>query len=376
MDKNSEKRIPDMSEPHDVSSSDNKIITLKADKKTDGNKTNYYPVQSRNFKDLFTSNKHRARYITSLFIILVGAIYIFVGSVTTLFAGAHDVKYVNILFFAMNIGLLWLINYEIIHFFRNINFHISLQVFSYVLIIAMYFWPFSFNFHNNYNFFFYDQFKMDWLKWYVNLFIGLGFFGAYLSFCLFSKKINIKDVLMIFWMCLFFTFFIKSLTIFSLNPSYGFSFLIWLILIVIMTDSFAFLGGMAYGKKKFAPKISPHKTIEGVITGFAVGSVLGIAYAFTTYFLADAGQINGSWMVLDSEFGKTLIKIVMYILLSIFLSAIAILSDLFFSWIKRRNNVKDFSNLLPGHGGIIDRVDALSVVCVVMFVLLTLFVGR
>lgn len=112
---------------------------------------------------------------------------------------------------------------------------------------------------------------------------------------------------------------------------------IFVILIACVTDIFALFGGKLIGKHKLT-KISPNKTIEGSITGTVIAIIIG-----TTYYIT----------LIDST---NIIKIV---LLTAFLSIVGQIGDLFFSLIKRENNVKDYSNLIPGHGGILDRIDSI-----------------
>lgn len=112
---------------------------------------------------------------------------------------------------------------------------------------------------------------------------------------------------------------------------------IFVILIACTTDIFALLGGRLIGKHKFT-KISPNKTIEGCVTGLIVAVIVT-----TTYYITLVDNTN-------------ILKIV---LLTAGLSAIGQIGDLFFSLIKRENDVKDFSNLIPGHGGILDRIDSI-----------------
>ena len=96
---------------------------------------------------------------------------------------------------------------------------------------------------------------------------------------------------------------------------------------------------MYIGKNKLAPSISPHKTIEGFIGGALMGTFVATTFYFT---------------VIDSN-----ISLVILILTTAFLSVIGQLGDLVFSSIKRTYGVKDFSNLIPGHGGILDRLDSI-----------------
>lgn len=124
---------------------------------------------------------------------------------------------------------------------------------------------------------------------------------------------------------------------------------IMLILITTLTDTFAYLGGMLIGKHTFT-KISPKKTIEGCIIGSLVST-----------FICSVYYVN----VINTQ--ESLFVIILSILL---LSIIGQIGDLFFSAIKRKYNKKDFSNLIPGHGGILDRLDSLIFVIIAFVVLI------
>ena len=105
-----------------------------------------------------------------------------------------------------------------------------------------------------------------------------------------------------------------------------------------MTDTFALFGGKLFGKNKLCKEISPNKTVEGSITGTIFSTIIGTIFY---YFLVG---------------GKSLIII---ITLTFILSIFGQFGDLFFSSIKREHKLKDFSNVIPGHGGILDRLDSL-----------------
>ncbi len=120
--------------------------------------------------------------------------------------------------------------------------------------------------------------------------------------------------------------------------NYGIKYFILLILITTLTDTFALFGGKLIGKHKFT-NISPNKTIEGCIIGTIIST-----FVCTMYYI---NIINASTNIL------TVISII------IFLSVIGQCGDLFFSAIKREFNKKDFGNLIPGHGGILDRLDSI-----------------
>ena len=107
------------------------------------------------------------------------------------------------------------------------------------------------------------------------------------------------------------------------------------------SDAFALFAGMLFGKHKLAPSLSPKKTVEGSIGGFIGSIVCVLIYAVIV------GNIWG--------FEPNYLIFVLYGLLG---SAISQLGDLSFSYIKRQYGIKDYGNLLPGHGGILDRFDS------------------
>ena len=115
--------------------------------------------------------------------------------------------------------------------------------------------------------------------------------------------------------------------------------LIYLLLITIFTDSFAYIIGSLIGTKKLIPSVSPKKTIEGMV----VGSIMGTFVAAMFYNT-----------VIDSA-----LNIGTLILITLFLSILGQFGDLVFSAIKRYFKTKDFSNIMPGHGGILDRLDSI-----------------
>lgn len=122
----------------------------------------------------------------------------------------------------------------------------------------------------------------------------------------------------------------------------------FLILIVtICTDIFAYLVGMMIGIHKVT-KISPKKSLEGYIGGAVMGTVLSSIYYMT--FIGEASWLN-----------------VMFALAV--MSIACELGDLFYSLIKREEGIKDFSNLIPGHGGVLDRIDSLTIVTLVYVLL-------
>lgn len=132
-----------------------------------------------------------------------------------------------------------------------------------------------------------------------------------------------------------------------LAPEYGFEALIFVLGVVWATDSGAFFAGRTIGGLKLAPGISPKKTWAGAIGGLV--SAVAVAAA-----LARLMWIPVGWQLIVVAVG-----------LSIFCQ----LGDLFESWIKRRFGAKDSGNIIPGHGGVMDRVDGLTLAAVAAVVI-------
>ena len=122
-----------------------------------------------------------------------------------------------------------------------------------------------------------------------------------------------------------------------------------LMLTVMVSDTSQYYTGRAFGRRPLAPTISPKKTIEGAIGGFIVG---------TAAFVVLAGLwAPHMWMWLR-------------IVVGVIIVALGIAGDLFESFLKRRVGVKDSSNLIPGHGGVLDRIDALLFAAPAFYLLL------
>ncbi|PPD04302.1 MAG: phosphatidate cytidylyltransferase [Methylobacter sp.] len=124
-----------------------------------------------------------------------------------------------------------------------------------------------------------------------------------------------------------------------LKAFYGAEMVMYLLLLIWAADVAAFFVGRRFGKTKLAPEISPGKTVEGAYGALAAAALCAIALSLGYGF---------NFMV-SSDF----------LLLSVLTVMISVYGDLFFSLIKRQRGVKDSGALLPGHGGILDRLDSL-----------------
>ena len=130
--------------------------------------------------------------------------------------------------------------------------------------------------------------------------------------------------------------------------------LILLPLVVAFTsDAFALFAGMLFGKHKLAPELSPKKTVEGSVGGFVGAIICTLLYGLVLQVAFDC-QVNFLLLILYGGVG----------------SAISQLGDLSFSYIKRQYHLKDFGNIFPGHGGVLDRFDSVIFCAPLMEVLL------
>ncbi len=174
---------------------------------------------------------------------------------------------------------------------------------------------------------------------------------AILLYLIFKQKW--KSVLGFFYLIIPYAF---SLVILIYNPNL----LVFLFVLIWANDTFAYLTGKFFGKHKLAPSISPNKTIEGFIGG--------IVFVILFLFLAlQIRQVTDFFDFLDARYFTGLV------LLSLWLIIWATAGDLFESYLKRKAGVKDSGNIMPGHGGILDRLDSYMFAVVGFFLYLLIF---
>lgn len=132
----------------------------------------------------------------------------------------------------------------------------------------------------------------------------------------------------------------------------------------MLTDTCAYFVGRFLGKTKFIPEVSPNKTIAGVFGGFA-GGLIGALSCFFLFYYTDIFAL--------ATYGSMGLLITVFILIGILGSLINQLGDLIASAYKRKYSIKDFSNIFPGHGGFMDRVDGLMFTGSFILVLFIIF---
>lgn len=139
---------------------------------------------------------------------------------------------------------------------------------------------------------------------------------------------------------------------------FSFVFIVLIFAITMLTDTFAYLVGSKLKGPKLCPKISPNKTISGAIGGLiggVAGAMLVYALAHLKIFVSVLNIYNLTWWH--------------FMLLGFFGSIIGQAGDIFESWLKRRAMVKDSGNIFPGHGGMLDRIDAMTFVTTFVFII-------
>ena len=147
--------------------------------------------------------------------------------------------------------------------------------------------------------------------------------------------------------------------------SVGVNFILSIFCLVWAADIAAYFGGRAFGKRKLAPGISPGKSWEGVWSGLVGALALAACWlGLDRAFAMDSVSLYGAIQQRLGLFGLALVVL--------FLGAMSVVGDLFESLVKRAAGAKDSSNLLPGHGGVLDRVDALLPVFPIALALVSL----
>lgn len=178
--------------------------------------------------------------------------------------------------------------------------------------------------------------------WLIALMFGCMIYGFRL------EEIKIQDMAATLFGSVYVVFLFYFVVL--IDRSQNFSGYIWLVFIISLgTDTFAYFTGMFLGKHKLCPNLSPKKTVEGAIGGMAGAAVLASLFEIFIIKGENAFSIHFIAMVLLG-------------------SVISQLGDLSASSIKRRTGIKDYGNLIPGHGGIMDRFDSVLFVAPYLYI--------
>lgn len=151
----------------------------------------------------------------------------------------------------------------------------------------------------------------------------------------------------------------------KLRAYYGSVMVMYFLILIWAADISAYFVGKKWGKAKLAPEISPGKTLQGMYGALAAAVICAIGLRI--YYGLSAIQ--------EDDTGLALLMAVDLLILSVLTVLVSIYGDLFFSLVKRRKGVKDSGGILPGHGGILDRIDSIIAAAPVFYAGIVL-IGR
>ena len=241
-------------------------------------------------------------------------------------------------FFKRSISALFLLSFFIFTFFSKNNSYFLILI-SIIFFISLYemssllklklieqfpYWLFTL--------FFYIFFILDFYTFSFVIFISTFFWIFIAPYSVYKARIFLKSINFLYGLIILFGLLISIHHLFDNDK-----FLLLISLIMVwVSDIFAYLTGKLYGKTKLAPNVSPGKTFEGIYGAIVANSLLNLIISiFFDY----------SFFALS--------------LLTLLIVPLSIYGDLFESLLKRNANKKDSSSLIPGHGGVLDRIDGL-----------------
>ena len=193
---------------------------------------------------------------------------------------------------------------------------------------------------------------------YITLALFVYMFYAFFVAVLNHHKQNMSsvDVMKCFFVTAFITLSFTSLSIIRYIPN-GSYFIALVFIASWATDIFAYFFGSFFGKHKLAPVVSPKKSIEGAIAGTVGCTLCFVLYGYIVVTFFGAPSANYLYLALSG----------------VILSIIAQIGDLSCSLVKREYGVKDYGNIFPGHGGVVDRFDSVIAVSTILMVICTFF---
>ena len=191
---------------------------------------------------------------------------------------------------------------------------------------------------------------------------------AILAFSIYELIRNKRKFNLFIWIILV-AILINIILVQLINDSFSRAIFFSALIISVLSDVFALVFGRLFGKNYIFPEISPNKTLEGTIFGLFLPSliILTFSFLFTENIIPGITYFNYyfSYLSLINQSGYFMTFFVIT-----FCSLISIFGDLIASKSKRLMNIKDFGSFLPGHGGILDRIDS-HLFCIPLFLFLT-----
>jgi len=279
----------------------------------------------------------KKRTITAIVLILIVVPLIYLGKWWTVFFSS-----------AFVIGGV----YELLRARKDKNWPIPVYIVAFLAAIVILYWPFIVHSTNVFNETgkFVIEFPERFLVQ-VNVVFVCFFLLGLLAIEATSKRFSVNDVFYVFTMTFLVCIagqslvFLRELGTYHQSTSWlvvndGLLIVLYVVFCTYCTDTFALFCGKAFGRHKMAPITSPKKTWEGAIGGMLCTTLLGVVF----------------YQIFPFGTGYTPVLIMF---MSLVLSMGAVMGDLIFSSIKRNYGIKDFGNIFPGHGGMLDRVDSL-----------------
>ncbi|MGL5268828.1 MAG: phosphatidate cytidylyltransferase [Spiroplasma sp.] len=308
------------------------------------------------------------RSITGYFLAIAAAAWMFVGTIylTTIFGekpqwSAYSFMTINTLLFIVAM-------YEIVKLRKPLKWNIWIKGLIFIMAVVFLWMPLGDEKFGPY------IYNSQWFHFWITLLVYFSFVAMFLVIRLTVKNFTNNDLVFIFFWTFYLVFVFKGINFLMLQSQdirkLGWPTMTYIWVIVLSNDIGAYFGGLLWGKKLLAPKISPKKTWEGAITGFVFSVVFS---TILVTLLLELGNYN-PLPIYQGSHGKAPVYIA-YIGISCILSILSQSGDFLFSYLKRNHNVKDFSNIFPGHGGLLDRLDGFSLVVLVTYFFTFLLLG-
>lgn len=197
--------------------------------------------------------------------------------------------------------------------------------------------------------------KISYLQEFFGIFMLILLIGYVFTY----PKYDLKDIMLVLIGFFYVAYLLSYILMVREDPTYG-PWLIWLIFIVAFgSDTCAYFIGVKFGKNKLARHLSPKKSVEGSIAGIIGATLLSVLYGVILY---QTGHITDS------------AKIIPFFFIGGIGSVLSQIGDLAASAMKRQNKIKDFGSIMPGHGGVLDRLDSIIFTAPFVYYIMKFFI--
>ncbi len=333
--------------------------------------------KEKNKDEVKKDNRKHSHIVSLLILVFIVPILILLGSDLD-----HKFIWIDVIAITLLNILLVLGIYEIVNF--TIGSENSKDILRYFLVISF---PFSFLFLF-FSFIFIENFNKGfellnpdsemflqeylWIDNFLLITILFYFLITFIFFIIeFNSKNDMRDSIVIYLVSSMLLLFLFNVLISS--KILNWPFVLMVILMVSASDTFAYIGGKKFGKTKIFPEVSPNKTLEGLLIGYLSAFIVFIFFFSTIIYWTN---LSG-WSDVISNSGDSIGFYNLFLIITVLITIIiAPFGDLFFSKIKRIYEKKDFSKLIPGHGGLFDRIDshifAMNIFSLIMYMLFLL----